>query len=164
MGIRVGKRARPAKKTINATPSEAVASKRVAIYSRLSRVDETVVSADERDDLYRQEAIRLGYDNAEACEDANRPGCYDAFLALAESCRSGGYDVVILFDLSPGFARWNPYERKLGECGVECVESRVSLDVVREKSARWLAYCKRERAQKSWRRDAQTAECDPYER
>ena len=137
---------------------------RAAIYVRMSLADERVVTREEWFSLFAEEATNLGYSDADVYADRDWMGRHDDYLKLVEDCGAGLFKTVILLDLSAGFAEWGPYEQKLGQCGVECVESRVSLDVVREKAARWSDYSERARRQKHWERDAQTSVCDPNEK
>jgi hypothetical protein len=119
------------------------------VYARLSKIDAAVVAEEERDTLYVGAATRLGCEVSQIYEDYDISGCYDAFRKLWEDCQNGSYDAIVLFDLTVGFARWQPYEKKLAEFGVACIKARAETSFAREKAVRWKEYLRQKR-EKEW--------------
>lgn len=129
--------------------AEAAPSKRVAVYARLAEADVTVVPVEERDELYVDAAERLGCAAVQIYEDYDAKGYYGEFLSLIGDFQSGAYDAVMLFDLTVGFARWRPYERKLAECGIPCLKAGPDVRFACGKANRWQEYRKQKR-EKEW--------------
>lgn len=126
--------------------------RRCAVYARLSEMDDTVTKQDERDALYSEGAKSLGCEAVRIYEDWDVRGCFDGFRELLADCQDGAYNAVVLYDLTAGFARWQPYDRKLSESGVTCLEARAGNAFVLEKAKRWREHLrqKREREWQDW--------------
>jgi hypothetical protein len=129
--------------------AEPSTAKRCAVYARLSETDDAVTAPEERDTMYAKGAERLGCGVVRVYENLDAKGCWDEFRKLVADCQNGSFDAVLLFDLTVGFAKWQPYERKLAECGVQCLKARADNGFASEKESRWRELL-RQKHEKDW--------------